>query len=125
MNKWLSFIVGILFVDLLFHSGHAYAIGLKATTLFERLSALLFTLILTILFYYLCRKFFSNSFFHGVLFSSGFFASFDIIVVHWIFQLHRLTHGPEANILEPFLVVVGITMMIYAITRERNEEIIV
>ncbi|UCZ53278.1 DUF2243 domain-containing protein [Bacillus shivajii] len=121
MKRWIAFLVGVLFVDFFFHSGHSFAFGFKAETLIERLSALLFVLVITLFFYYICYKFFARSFFNGVIFASGFFASFDIIVVHWIFQLHRLTYGPEALIIEVLLVLVGVAMIIYAMMQEKRE----
>ncbi|WP_096200605.1 hypothetical protein [Bacillus sp. FJAT-45350] len=120
MNRMIGFLFGILYIDLLFHSSHAYAIELTATTTLQRLGALLFAGVATIIFYYFCRKFFPLSFFHGVIVASGFFASFDIVVIHWIFQLHRLTYGPEVYILEPLLVIIGILMFLYGIKKERE-----
>ena len=120
LNRMLGFLMGILSMDLLFHTRYVFAIELGATTTGERMGSLLFGAVMTLFFYYLCKKFFPVSFFHGVLAASGFFASFDIMVFHWIFKLHRLTYGPEVNVIEPFLVVVGIAMLVYAIYKERN-----
>lgn len=120
MSRILGLLVGALFIDQLFHSHHVFALELTAKTTLERLGALLFGGIMTILFYYVCCKYFPSSFFHGVIVASGFFASFDIIVFHWIFKLHRLTYGPEVNIIEPLLVVAGFIMFSYGITRERK-----
>lgn len=120
MSRWIAFILGVFYIDILFHTTHAHALGFEATTIQERLWALFFVLLVTLLVFYICMKVFPPSFFHGVIFASGFFASFDIIVIHWIFQLHRLTEGPEANVLEPILVVMGIGMIIFAILREKK-----
>ena len=62
----------------------------------------------------------SPSFFNGFLVAIGIFMSFDMILFHWIFQLHRLTRGPEANVLEPFFVVLGVAFVIVGLRRERS-----
>lgn len=61
----------------------------------------------------------SPSFFNGFLVAIGIFMSFDMILFHWIFQLHRLTSGPEANVLEPFFVGLGIVFVVVGLRRER------
>lgn len=48
------------------------------------------------------------------------FLSVDMALFHWIFRLHRLTSGPEADILEPILVLVGIGFVVYGLARERQ-----
>ncbi|SDO19266.1 hypothetical protein [Alkalicoccus daliensis] len=118
--RWFAFFLGVFYVDFLFHSSGAKAFGFEAETLPERLWALFFVLVMTLAFYYITLRFFPPSFFHGVIFASGFFASFDVVVIHWVFQLHRLTDGPEANIIEPVLVVIGIIMMFYALKKENK-----
>ncbi|WP_078593372.1 hypothetical protein [Evansella clarkii] len=120
MARWVAFLAGALYIDFLFHSGYAHGFGFEATTMAGRLGALFFVLIVTLLVYYISYKFFPPSFFHGVIFASGFFASFDIIVIHWVFQLHRLTYGPEVVVLEPLLVIAGIAMIIFSVKREKN-----
>ncbi|MEB1805836.1 MAG: hypothetical protein LPK26_00750 [Bacillaceae bacterium] len=124
MKRTIGFFIGIfvgfLYTDWLFHTQHVHAFEMTATTTVERLSALAFGGAGTILFFIICRKVFSLSFFHGVLAASGFFASFDIVVFHWLFRLHRLTYGPEADIIEPILVVIGIILLVYAVRKEKN-----
>src|SRR6266542_3420965 len=56
----------------------------------------------------------------GVLVAVGVFLSIDIVVVHWIFRLHRVTGGPEANVIEPILVAAGAAFVIYGLRRERR-----
>jgi uncharacterized membrane protein len=65
-------------------------------------------------------RFFSRSFFHGFMVSSGIFLSFDIVVFHWVFRLHRITSGPEANVIEPLLVLMGIAFVVYGLTHEKR-----
>ncbi len=66
-------------------------------------------------------RFFSRSFFHGFMVSAGIFLSFDIVVFHWVFRLHRITSGPEANIIEPILVLIGIGFVAYGLTHEKRK----
>jgi hypothetical protein len=66
-------------------------------------------------------RFFSRSFFHGFMVSAGIFLSFDIVVFHWVFRLHRITSGPEANFIEPILVLTGIGFVAYGLTREKRK----
>jgi hypothetical protein len=67
-----------------------------------------------------CYRTTSASFFRGVLAGTGLVLSFDIIWVHWIFGLHHLTNTEMDLVLEPLLVVVGLTFLWFAITRERH-----
>lgn len=120
LARLLGFLIGVLYTDWLFHTGQVLAFELEATTMGERLGALTFGGGATILFYIICAKLFSLSFFYGVIAASGFFASFDIVVFHWIFQLHRITAGPEADIIEPILVVLGVIMLLYGIKKENK-----
>src|SRR6266545_3257125 len=66
------------------------------------------------------RRFYSRSFFHGFMVSSGVFLSFDIVVFHWVFRLHRITSGPEANVIEPLLVLMGIAFVAYGLRHENR-----
>ena len=65
----------------------------------------------------------SSSFFNGFLVAIGIFMSFDMILFHWIFQLHRLTSGPEANVLEPAFVALGVAFVIVGLRRERSRRV--
>jgi hypothetical protein len=51
----------------------------------------------------------------------GIFLSFDIVVFHWVFRLHRITSGPEANVIEPILVLIGIGFVAYGLTHEKRK----
>jgi uncharacterized membrane protein len=62
----------------------------------------------------------SRSFFNGFLVAVGTFLSFDMILFHWVFQLHRLTSGPEANVLEPLFVLLGVAFIVIGLRRERS-----
>jgi uncharacterized membrane protein len=66
----------------------------------------------------LARRFFSASFFRGFLASVGIFLSFDVVVFHWLFGLHRITSGREANVIEPILVVIGVGFLVYGLGGE-------
>lgn len=63
---------------------------------------------------------YSASFFRGFLVAVGIFLSFDMVVFHWVFRLHRITEGSEANVIEPLLVVVGVGFVTYGLRRESS-----
>lgn len=60
---------------------------------------------------YLANRFYSVSFFNGFLVAIGLFATVDLIVVHWLMELHRITSGEEATWIEVVLAVVGIVFI--------------
>ncbi|WP_142383599.1 DUF2243 domain-containing protein [Bacillus sp. V5-8f] len=107
--------------DSFFHMIHAFAAGLKADSPAERIGAVVFGMAVLMILMGLFKKFFSQSFFQGFIVAAGLFLSFDIVVFHWVFQLHRITNGPEANWLEPVLVVFGSIFVWYGITKERQK----
>ncbi|SER81517.1 DUF2243 domain-containing protein [Salipaludibacillus aurantiacus] len=119
-SRVLSFLIGIFLIDYWFHTGNVQAFGFEAETMAERIGALLFTGAVTLLIFYLAYRFFTCSFFNGVIFAAGFFASFDIFVVHWLFNLHRLTDGPEAIYFEVALVILGIIMIVFSLGNEKK-----
>ncbi|MBM7662049.1 putative membrane protein [Bacillus mesophilus] len=114
----LGVVFGYLLSDLFFHLIHSSAAGLKAETQGERIGAVLFGVFVLLILMFIAHFVFSKSFFQGFVVATGLFLSFDIVVFHWIFQLHRITNGPEANWLEPILVVGGIVLIWYGIKRE-------
>jgi uncharacterized membrane protein len=116
-------LVGFISTDLFLHMIVAGAVGLEGTTTGQRLSSLFIAGILQIVIIILVKKFFSPAFFHGFIVAAGLFLSFDIVVVHWIFHLHRITNGPEAEYLEPILVVVGLVILLYGLRRERKRKV--
>lgn len=67
------------------------------------------------------RRMFSRSFFHGFLVSTGVFLSFDIVVFHWLFRLHRITEGDEANVIEPLFVALGVSLIALGFLQERRQ----
>jgi hypothetical protein len=66
------------------------------------------------------RRYYARAFFHGLLVSAGIFLSFDVVVFHWLFGLHRVTSGPEANVIEPLAVLLGIGFIAYGLTHEKS-----
>jgi hypothetical protein len=106
--------------DLFFHSADAFAASLRAETMAGRLGALLLALAIMVGAMIGARLWFPRSFFHGFIVATGVFLSIDIVLVHWIFQLHRITNGPEANVIEPILVVLGIVFLWFGIRNERG-----
>jgi len=104
------------------HLTDAVAFGLKATTLAERLGAVAVGVVVLLASIVLVRKLFGRSFFNGFIVASGTVLSFDIVLFHWIFQLHRITNGPEADVLEPLFVLFGIGLMWWGISREGSSD---
>jgi hypothetical protein len=95
------------------------AFGLKATTTTQRVLAVQVGALILLPMLALMRRWFARSFFHGFLVAVGTFLSFDIVLFHWVFKLHRITSGQEANVIEPLLVALGIGFVAYGVRRER------
>jgi uncharacterized membrane protein len=123
VKRLLGFITGYMVTSLYFHSMKAYAMGVQLETAIERIGAVATGLVILGLLMVLFKKIFSASFFHGFLVATGLFLSFDIVVFHWFFQLHRITSGPEANWLEPLFVVFGTGLLIYGVKKEKSTEV--
>ncbi len=92
-------------------------------TMAGRVAVVLLAVAILILTLVLAKRLCSSSFFHGFLVAVGVFLSIDIVVVHWIFRLHRVTAGPEANVIEPILVAAGLGFVIYGLRRERRSSV--
>lgn len=118
--KFIGAFVAFFVTDFFFHIIEAFAAGLKADTCVERIGAVVCGIIVLMILMALFQRYFSRSFFYGFTVATGLFLSFDIVVFHWIFQLHRITNGPEANWLEPVFVVTGIIFVLYGIKKERS-----
>ncbi|WP_246943164.1 hypothetical protein [Bacillus pinisoli] len=114
-------VAGYFLSDFFFHIIHTAAAGLKAETQIDRIGAVGFGILVLLLFMYIAFRFFSSSFFQGFIVATGLFLSFDIIVFHWVFQLHRITNGPEANWLEPILVLGGILFIWFGLSKELSQ----
>ncbi|WP_372660977.1 hypothetical protein [Cohnella sp.] len=93
----------------------------KLQTQAERIGAVSFGVCVLMILMAIFRQFFSKSFFRGFTVATGLFLSFDIVVFHWIFQLHRITNGSEANWLEPILVMAGTTFVGYGVIKENSD----
>jgi uncharacterized membrane protein len=65
------------------------------------------------------RRRYPLAFFHGFLVCAGTFLSFDVVVFHWVLGLHRVTSEPEADIIEPLAVLLGIVFIAYGLAREK------
>ncbi|MCA1035304.1 MULTISPECIES: hypothetical protein [Bacillaceae] len=117
--RLLGIIIGIIAADNLFHLIDAFAYGLKAETSMERIGAVFFGVCVLGILMLIFHRLFTAAFFNGFTAATGLFLSFDIAVFHWIFQLHRITNGPEANWLEPLFVIGGSFLVWYGIKRER------
>ncbi|WP_158553367.1 DUF2243 domain-containing protein [Peribacillus saganii] len=119
--RFLGVLAGFLVADSFFHIVDGFAAGLKAESPAERIGAVVFGMVVLTTLMWFFKRFFSSSFFHGFLVATGLFLSFDIIVFHWVFQLHRITNGPEANWLEPIMVIFGSLFVWYGIIKERKK----
>ncbi len=122
MKRWLQRAFGVFlgyaFAELLSHAASASAYGLKAETLAGKLGALAFGAAALAGCIVWTKRKFPPSFYHGFIVSTGLFFSFDIVAFHWIFGLHRITDGPEANAIEPILVAVGIVLLVRGLRAE-------
>lgn len=116
--KFLGAFTTFFLTDFFFHIIDAFAAGLKAETQVERIGAVFFGVFVFIVLMAVFYRYFPKSFIHGFTVATGIFLSFDIVVFHWIFQLHRITNGPEANWIEPILVIVGTIFVWYGIKKE-------
>ncbi|MBM7692203.1 putative membrane protein [Peribacillus deserti] len=117
--KIIGAISGFFLTDFLFHLIDAFAVGLKAETPAGRIGAVFFGVLVLLVLMFFFYRYFSKAFFNGFTVATGLFLSFDIIVFHWIFKLHRITMGPEANWIEPLFVVFGIVIVYFGIKQEK------
>ncbi|HZG75961.1 MAG TPA: hypothetical protein VEZ72_08895 [Paenibacillus sp.] len=122
MRRWLQRVAGVFlgygFAELALHAARASAYGLQAETLAGKLGALAFGVAALVGCIAWMKRRFPPSFYHGFLVSTGLFFSFDIVAFHWVFGLHRITDGPEANVLEPILVAVGVVLLVRGLRAE-------
>jgi uncharacterized membrane protein len=120
VKRLAGFVIGYLITSLYFHSMKAYAMGVQLDSPIERIAAVGTGLAILCIFIIIFKKLFSSSFFNGFLVACGLFLSFDIVVFHWFFQLHRITSGPEANWLEPIFVLFGTILLVYGVRSEKT-----
>lgn len=113
-------LLAFLLAQSIFHGTKALAFGVQPTTMVGRIGAVMFGVLILGVIVLLTKKWASNSFLNGFLVATGLFLSFDIVVFHWFFHLHRITSGPEANILEPIFVVAGAYLVTYGVNLERK-----
>lgn len=71
-----------------------------------------------VVFLYLVNRYMNVSFFNGFLVAIGVFLSFDLLLVHWLMELHRVTSGPEATWIEVVLFLFGLGFVYVGYTRE-------
>jgi Predicted membrane protein (DUF2243) len=118
MKIWFGFIFGIYAMS--HWSTKAVAWELKAEAMGEPLGAVCFGVIILVFILLFIYKRYHSSFFHGFIAAIGLFLTVDNILFHWVFQLHRVTSGPEANILEPLFVAAGIALVYYTWKKEER-----
>lgn len=66
----------------------------------------------------LAKRYYPSAFFRGFLVAVGVIFSFDIVVIHWVFGLHRITAGSEADVIEPIVVATGVAFVILGLRGE-------
>jgi hypothetical protein len=118
MKIWFGFIIGIYAMS--HWSTNAFAWELKAETMGERIAAVSYGVIILVVILLFIYKRYHSSFFHGFIAAIGLFLTVDNILFHWIFQLHRVTSGPEADVLEPLFVLAGIGLVYYTWKNEKQ-----
>jgi uncharacterized membrane protein len=87
---------------------------IPVTTMAGRIGVILLAVAFLVLFLALAKRR-GDEFFRGFLVAVGTFLSFDLVVLHWVFRLHRLTIGPEADVIEPMFLVLGIVFIVYGL----------
>ncbi|MFC0214264.1 DUF2243 domain-containing protein [Paenibacillus chartarius] len=118
MKRLLGVITGAFITYQVQHIVKAYAFGYTAENLYHRLGAVLFGIVVLFIFMETFRRMFGQAFFNGFIVATGLFLSFDIVIFHWIFRLHRITSGAEANVLEPIFVAFGLLFLWHGVRRE-------
>jgi hypothetical protein len=94
---------------------------IRTTTTAERVGVVLGGAVVMVLTLVLVWRLYSRSFFNGVAVATGLLLSFDIVVFHWVFRLHRITEGSEANVIEPLLVAIGVGLIAYGARHEPTQ----
>jgi predicted membrane protein DUF2243 len=94
-------------------------VAVTADTTTERVLAVLLGAGILLLMLALVWRRFPRTFVHGFVVAAGVFLSVDIVVFHWILRLHRITAGPEADVIEPVLVALGAGFLTYGLLGER------
>jgi hypothetical protein len=118
LKRLLGVITGAIITYEDLHIFDAHAFGFTNSKAIDRIGAVFFGIVVLLIFMEVFRRFFSPSFFNGFVVATGLFLSFDILVFHWIFKLHRITNGPEANVLEPIFVCFGLLLFWQGLRRE-------
>ncbi|MEX1287611.1 MAG: DUF2243 domain-containing protein [Acidimicrobiia bacterium] len=67
---------------------------------------------------WLAHRQYSVSFVNGFLVAVGIFLTFDLFLVHWVLELHRVTSGPEALWIEITLFTAGLLFAYVGLRRE-------
>jgi hypothetical protein len=120
IKKWKLSVAVLSLTAILLPADKAFAFGFEAQSQAERVGSVAFGVALLIIMLIAVYKAFTRSFFNGFVAAIGFFLSVDTVLFHWIFQLHRITKGPEANILEPVFVVIGAIFIWFGVRSEKK-----
>lgn len=99
-----------------------YAIsGLEPDTVAGRVLVVVVGAVALLVMLGLAHRLFTPPFFRGFIAAAGVIFSFDVVVFHWLFGLHRVTEGSEANVIEPVMVAIGVGFVTYGLTRARSQ----
>lgn len=96
-----------------------FAIGpFVPETMVGRVSGAVLIAVLVLGSVWLANRTMDVSFANGYMVAVGVFASFDLLVVHWLMELHRITEGPEAIWIEVLLFLTGVAFVVGGLRRE-------
>jgi hypothetical protein len=70
---------------------------------------------------WLVHRRYSVSFVNGFLVAVAVFLTFDLLLVHWVMELHRVTSGPEALWVELVLFAAGLLFLVLGLRREARK----
>jgi hypothetical protein len=87
---------------------------IPVTTMAGRIGVILLACVFLIIFLALAKRR-GDAFFRGFVVAIGTFLSFDMVLMHWVFRLHRLTSGPEADVIEPVFTILGVVFIVYGL----------
>ncbi len=90
---------------------------IPVTTMAGRIGVILLAVVFLVVFLALAKRK-GDAFFRGFLVAVGTFLTVDMILLHWVFRLHRLTSGPEADVIEPIFVLLGVAFIAYGLRRD-------
>ena len=92
--------------------------ALQPETMAGRIIGVAIAVVVVVAMLVVIYRWMNVSFFNGFLVAVGTFLSVDLLLVHWVMELHRITSGPEAVWLEVILFAVGVVFVTVGLRRE-------